>query len=166
MQTLHLVRGVPGSGKSTLAKSLGVRHLETDMFFMRGDVYQWRPFLLGKAHAWCQEKTREFLAAGEDVAVANTFVKRAELQPYIKMAQELGIPWVIHNCTGSYENEHGVSPETIAKMRRGWQDVEDLRHPDDPNARYRRMNPESETDLVERREEPRYLEGDGEEWKR
>ena len=53
MKELFLLRGLPGSGKSTLAELLGGKHLEADMYFIRGldNVYQFDASKLKDAHS-------------------------------------------------------------------------------------------------------------------
>ena len=54
MKELYLLRGLPGSGKSTLAKSLGGKHFEADMYFVRDGEYQFDVTKLKEAHEWCR----------------------------------------------------------------------------------------------------------------
>lgn len=117
-QTLILVRGAPGSGKSTLAKKLSGKLVEADMFFIQanGD-YTYRPDLIKSAHQWCQSETKKLLNQGFDVIVANTFIKKWELQFYLDLAQELKLELKVIEAKGRYQNIHGV-PETIVKQMR------------------------------------------------
>jgi len=59
---LILVRGVSGSGKTTYAKKLinddpSLSHYEADMFFYTNGSYNFNPFKLKDAHAWCKINT-------------------------------------------------------------------------------------------------------------
>jgi predicted kinase len=53
MSKVTIVRGISGSGKSTYAKSLGILHLESDMFFMQNGKYNWSADHIKFAHEWC-----------------------------------------------------------------------------------------------------------------
>ncbi|WP_028866138.1 AAA family ATPase [Psychromonas aquimarina] len=119
---LTLIRGLPGSGKSTLAKTINAVHLEADMYFIQADGgYLFDPVLLKEAHQWCQEQCRVHLEQGKNVVVANTFVRHWEIQPYRQLAEETKARLIIKTCRGNYANIHGVSQQTINKMKRNWQ---------------------------------------------
>lgn len=120
---LTLVRGLPGSGKTTFA---GPEATEADQYFIDDDgVYQFDPSQLAEAHAWCQEQTRQKLADGQDVTVANTFTQRWELEPYLQMAKEFGVEVVVKdifdggqdNDTLTERNVHSVPYDAICDMR-------------------------------------------------
>jgi predicted kinase len=127
MRKLYLVRGLPGSGKSTMAANLvavvpRAVHLETDQFFMVGDVYTFRPERIGMAHKWCQDKARTYLTYGRPVVVSNTFTQQWEMKPYLDMAAELGAEVEIRVARGNYKNIHGVPDAVIERMRQRWED--------------------------------------------
>ena len=123
MPKLTLIRGLPGSGKSTMAKKMWpFVHLEADMFFTdeRGN-YRFDASKIADAHGWCQHECREYLEMGADVVVSNTFTRKWEMQPYIDMATELGIPYEVVTATGKYPNVHGVDQKPIQRMRSRWE---------------------------------------------
>lgn len=121
MPTLYLIRGVPGSGKSTLARAIAQAthsaHLEADLFFMGLDGYRYDHKKIPEAHAWCQARALEYLKQGQDVAVANTFSRIWEMQPYLDM----GFPVVVIECKGNWPNIHGCPEASIQKMRDRWE---------------------------------------------
>jgi predicted kinase len=117
MQTLHLIRGISGSGKSTYAESLEVKTVEADHFFMnQHGQYCYDHKYIRLAHDWCHLEARRLLKAGYDVAVANTFVKKWEMQFYLDLANELNIRVQIKICEGRFPNQHGVPPGAIKRM--------------------------------------------------
>jgi predicted kinase len=119
-----LVRGVSGSGKSTYARSLrGYKHIETDMFFLNWlGKYDFDYTRLGEAHDWCQRTTRHMLQSGNNVVVSNTFTQRWEIQPYLDMAEELGISVEIIVMRGRYQNTHNIPDEVIQRQLDRWED--------------------------------------------
>ena len=122
MAKLTLIRGLPGSGKSTLARTYQTIHFEADMYFVLATgKYQFDPTKLVLAHQWCQEQTKKALISGQNVVVANTFVRRWEIQPYYVMAKKLGVEFEVIECRGRYQNIHGVPTDVIDKMRSRWQ---------------------------------------------
>ena len=125
MSILRLIRGLPGSGKTTLAKNMeGFYHVEADMFFVQTNgKYVFSPQKLGIAHDWCQLKAAQALERGENVVVSNTFVKKWELQPYLKMAEKLGADVEIITAKGEFKNEHNVPDAVLQRMRASWEEL-------------------------------------------
>lgn len=124
---LILIRGVSGSGKTTKARSYtGFVHLEADMYFGDGSgnytPEQFDSRLVPLAHQWCIDQTRQALEQGQDVVVANTFTRRAELQPYFKIAQRLRVEVRVITCRGRYQNTHGVPQEKVQEQLARWED--------------------------------------------
>ena len=121
MTTLYLVRGIPGSGKSTFAQKLarekGIRHYEADQYFSQGGSYVFDPTKLRAAHAWCFGKTEDELKKGNDVIVSNTFTQKWELENYIGAALLADAKVEVVQCTGSWDNIHGVPPDKLAQMK-------------------------------------------------
>jgi len=124
---LKLIRGLPGAGKSTaaIAKPMeSVWTLEADQYFMVNGKYEFDILKVELAHDWCQDQCRRMLPYGT-VIVSNTFTQRWEMQPYIEMAEELGVEFEVSDVfDGGCSNEqlaernvHGVPIDTIAKMR-------------------------------------------------
>ena len=130
---LIIVRGLPGSGKSTLAKKLAQRqrlegsltvNLEADQYMIQNGEYVFDREKLHGAHKWCQESTRIFLNNGYDVIVSNTFTTLKEIEPYQKIAADIGIKMVVVKVTGDYGSIHDVPSETLEKMKARWQDFD------------------------------------------
>lgn len=126
--SLILIRGLPGAGKSTLAQhlstELGYRHFEADMFFIdEQGKYTFDPNRLSDAHHWCQGETQIALKRGERVIVSNTFVEKWEIEPYVKMARQVGKNIEIVEVNGGFTSIHGVPQTTIREMQRKWYSI-------------------------------------------
>jgi len=120
MQKLFIVRGVSGAGKTTFAEAICDIVVSADDYFMQPDgSCQFDPKLLPKAHAYCQDNVRKHLSEGRSVAVANTFTRQWEMQPYLNMAAQMGVmtfSTIVENRHGG-QNAHGVPDEVVQGMK-------------------------------------------------
>lgn len=123
MKKLFIIRGVPGSGKSTLAKSLTPHVFEADQYFVGSDgVYRFDKGKIKEAHVDCQQRVEfSMQACTERIAVANTFVKKWEYEPYLKLALKYGYDVEIRICKGGYQNVHGVPADVVERMRNNFE---------------------------------------------
>ena len=121
---LYIVRGLPGSGKSTLAKTLSRTVCEADDWFYGADgVYRFDPAQLGQAHEYCHAKCQAAMMNDFDtVAVANTFCRRAHIQPYLDAAKLYGYRVCEVTLRADFGSIHGLTPERMAEMRASWED--------------------------------------------
>lgn len=125
---LILVRGLPGCGKSTLSKAIcekfnNISHFEADMFFQKEHVYFFDKTKLKNAHEWCFNQTTASLSKGSSVCVANTFVKKWEMQKFIRAAESFKVDLLIIECLDEYDSIHSVPKETIERMRKQWESL-------------------------------------------
>jgi predicted kinase len=145
-KTLYLMRGVSGSGKSTQARTLGAGGvvLSTDDFFMQEGRYVYDSSQIVRAHQWNQQRSEEAMWRGiSPIVIDNTMVKAWEGKPYVEQALRYGYQIKIAEPDSpqwkkfkpglsdeelallaqelGQKNTHGVPPETIGRMLRGWE---------------------------------------------
>lgn len=121
MKELMLLRGLPGSGKSTFAKLFKtIEHYEADMFFMRGNGYEFDGSKLKEAHAWCQDLVLMAMKRSEpSIVVSNTFTQEWEMDVYYKLAEQYGyrVHSLIVENRHNGVNEHGVPDNKLEQMK-------------------------------------------------
>ena len=120
MKELFLLRGLPGSGKSTLAKSLGGKHFEADMYFVRDGEYKFDVTKLKEAHEWCRSSVGGLMINEEPkLVVSNTFTQEWEMKPYFDLARNYGYrvhSLIVENRHGGV-NEHNVPEDKLEQMK-------------------------------------------------
>lgn len=135
---LFIIRGIPGSGKSTYVEEVlhpkfsNLVHIEADMYFYNKDgEYEFDPSKLSEAHEWCYETAKHELLGLEhpdmpsrkrNVAVANTFTQKWEMEKYLELATYEGVEVKVIRLENRFENIHGVPEEAIKKMQDRFED--------------------------------------------
>lgn len=119
---IYLIRGAAGSGKSYLAEIISYFqdyvHLEADMYFVdKNGKYNFDRTKLAEAHKWCQDQTEKILEDGGRVVVANTFVKKWEMQAYKDLADKYGAKVTEIIVSGNFESVHNVPKEVVDRMK-------------------------------------------------
>lgn len=123
MKTITLIRGLPGSGKSTLAQAIcrscdaNAAHCEADQYFMVDGKYVFNHRKIKEAHEFCQNKAEDAMKCGRNVVVANTFVRKWEMEHYKKLAEKYGYGVQEVACIGDFGNIHNVPSDVIERMR-------------------------------------------------
>lgn len=125
MRSLILLRGLPGSGKSTLAKVLSENGaypvFSVDDYFTDpvSGHYHFKFDENHLAYKACEENVRQSMEQGiEKIFVDNTFTLEWEMEPYFKLAAQLGykiFAVTVENRHGG-KNVHEISDEQLAKM--------------------------------------------------
>lgn len=143
-RTLVILRGLPSSGKTSFAKMLeALVNVDSQacqspppfVMFAADDYFidNETPFhfsKLGAAHERCQENVSYAMTEGVPlIAVHNTFVKKAEIMPYIDMAVANGYRYFVlslfdgglSDAELAARNVHGVPEWTMRNMRQKFQ---------------------------------------------
>jgi len=120
-KVLYLLRGVSGSGKSFAAYTLsGCKVFSADDYFISDGKYQFIADQIAQAHIDCHIKCEHAMNIhGCHVAVANTFTREWEMEPYFDLAKKYGytvISLIVENRHGG-KNTHGVPEEKVQEMR-------------------------------------------------
>ena len=117
MKDLFLIRGIPGCGKSTIADALNVDfRISADEYF--GNHTKFDKTKLTTAHRWCEMEVETRMLLNENIAVANTFTRQGEMQPYFDLAEKYNYrihTMIIENRHGSV-SVHNVPIHNIAHM--------------------------------------------------
>lgn len=117
-----LFRGPPGSGKSTAAQKFTPKYrvLEADQFFVDSEGnYKFDPAKLKDAHEWCLRSFKACLENGIPVVVANTFTRKWEIEPYLKLSPGA----LVFRFSGEFQNVHGVPEDKVQAMRNRMEDI-------------------------------------------
>ena len=121
MKTLILLRGLPGAGKSTFAKTFDtIEHYEADMFFERGNGYEFDASRLREAHQWCQDMVWMAMIRGKSkIVVSNTFTQEWEMETYYELAKryDYQVYSLIVENRHDGVNEHGVPADKLEQMK-------------------------------------------------
>jgi len=94
-KVLIISRGPSGSGKSRMNHELSDEFsapvFASDDFFMQTGTYEFDPRLLGKAHAWNQQRVEDSMKDELPVIIVdNTNTQFWEMREYTMMAQKYG----------------------------------------------------------------------------
>lgn len=119
---LKIIRGIPGSGKTTYAKSLGILHIEQDMYLVQGGEYRWFKEAVGDAVIFCKSVADVAFNSHVDFVVSNTFTRVWEMKWYLDKAKFHGYEVEVIKCTGNYGSVHNVPDSAMEAMRARWED--------------------------------------------
>lgn len=124
MNKLVIVRGRPGTGKSTYVRDNfpNVLHLENDMYHYQNGKYMYSGERQMDAVRWCYDTAATALKSGMDVVVANTFVRRAFIEPYKNLAAQVGCEFEVHRMMGNFKNIHNVPADVLENMKNNFED--------------------------------------------
>lgn len=131
VKKLILIRGVSGSGKSTKAQKIILASKaqgfstscnEADHFRYKWGTYIYRVNENASCHKKCLSKTAQAMQNNTNVVVvANTFIKKAQLKPYLCLANKHGYSVEIIVMQGNYPNRHGVPKYVVQAMKNSFE---------------------------------------------
>lgn len=118
-KVLYIIRGLPGAGKSTLGKKIAEACFSADDYFTdeRGN-YNFNKERIGDAHRYCQGAVNTaMLIQMKEIAVANTFTRKSEMEAYYQLAEKYGYSVVEITMKSPFQNIHNVPEEVIKNMK-------------------------------------------------
>jgi predicted kinase len=122
-RVLYIIRGVPGAGKSTLAEKLTVYNYAADDYF-GATGRQWDKESLKASHDWCKRQVELAMTHEvEEIAVNNTFTRKWEYDPYVKLAEQHGYKVVEIIVKSDFMSVHHVPQEKVEEMRKRFEYV-------------------------------------------
>lgn len=132
--TIYIMRGLPGTGKSALADVLRTIHpdsqvLSSDDFFYdpKTGTHTFDKERIKEAHEWNFERYKKAIEANvPNIIVDNSNVKKYHYHHYLDYGQRhnylVSVVTIPHNDVSDQQlterNVHGVSRETIRRMRK------------------------------------------------
>jgi len=123
---LIIIRGIPGSGKSSFANLMtkfNYYHIEADMYYyMKYGEYKWSKEEAPLAHEWCQKEFKKLIEKEKNIVISNTFIKKSEMEPYIKLANEHNYNISIIKMMTNFNTIHNVPEDTIKRMRENFEE--------------------------------------------
>jgi len=130
--SLILIGGIPGSGKSTVARKFNLPIFEADQYFVTVDKfgdsnYKFDSFAIKDAHESCYNNVKNCLMNYVSCVVANTFIKRWEIERYfdLKLLEtyikaEINIKF--YRCINNFGSIHNVPDYIVKRM------INDMEH--------------------------------------
>lgn len=124
MKSLIVLRGLPGSGKSKLAEVLSEKGkypcFSIDDYFTSEDgTYNFVHTENHKAYQACQDQVESAMVLGsEKIFLHNVFSMDWEMEPYFRMAAELGYQVFVVTVENRHKgkNLHGIQDDQLRKM--------------------------------------------------
>lgn len=79
--------------------------------------YHFSPQLVEHTHDACRRGVLFYMRDRKPVIVSNTFTRKWEAAPYVKMAREYGYTIQIIHLISQFKSTHGVPDATVEKMK-------------------------------------------------
>lgn len=123
---LLLCRSIPGCGKTTFVNKTfpNILHLENDMFHYHSGEYEYNQYKMKEAVNWCVRTCEDALKNGMDVVVSNTFVRKAFVDAYKRIAEKYGAKFTVYRMMGSFKNIHNVPQNVLDNMKSNFEDYD------------------------------------------
>ena len=116
---LFITRNYIPTHNTTLAKKLApdTNYAADDYFIGKDGVYRFDKYKLDKAHQTCYKNVENAMMRGEpEIAVANTFTRKAEYENYVRLAEKMGYTVMEIICRSSFGSSHDVPEQTLNNM--------------------------------------------------
>jgi ATP-dependent phosphoenolpyruvate carboxykinase len=127
-KTLYLIRGLAGTGKTTLAEAITPYNVAADMLpglYNKDGSYNKEK--MGESHQWCKDTVERWMLQNKNkIAVHNTFVLNAYIEPYERLAIKYNYRFQVIKCEKEHGSVHGVPEEMMKKWRETWEDYKPI----------------------------------------